>query len=352
MTSILVSFAISLAVNAVFFVVAAARKTDVVTDLSYSLSFAALAIGLPLLGGAYSAGQLVAAGLVLAWAIRLGIYLFGRILRVKVDHRFDEMRDRPLVFARFWILQALTVAIVMLPASYLLSRKHAPALGAWAIAGGAVWLAGLAVEWLGDAQKSAAKKASERFVASGLWRFSRHPNYFGEMLVWWGIFVFAIPFLHGLAFLTAIGPAFITLLLLFVSGIPPLEKSAEARFGEDPEYREYRRRTSILVPLPRRRESPGDYSRISETASAPWPACSAATGEISSMKSGGKPSSRSSLAANSFGRGEVVPVYDAVGAQRRLGVDARGHLDDLGDVLADAQRLAVEHRVRPPRRPR
>ena len=253
MTSILVSFAISLAVNAAFFAVAAARKTDVVTDLSYSLSFAALAIGLPLLDSAYSAAQLVAAGFVLVWAIRLGAYLFGRILRVKVDHRFDEMRGRPLSFARFWILQALTVAIVMLPVSYLLSREHSPALGAWAIVGGAVWLVGLVVEWLADAQKSAAKKRSEHFVASGLWRWSRHPNYFGEMLVWWGIFVFAVPFLHGLAFLTAAGPAFITLLLLFVSGIPLLEKSAETRFGDDSDYREYKRRTSILVPLPRRR---------------------------------------------------------------------------------------------------
>jgi steroid 5-alpha reductase family enzyme len=136
-SSILVSFAISLAVNAAFFAVAASRKTDVVTDLSYSLSFAALAIGLPLLDGAHTTAQLLASGFVLVWAVRLGAYLFGRILRVKVDHRFDGMRERPLRFARFWILQAITVAIVMLPVSYLLNRKHAPALGAWAIAGGA-----------------------------------------------------------------------------------------------------------------------------------------------------------------------------------------------------------------------
>jgi steroid 5-alpha reductase family enzyme len=252
-SSILVSFAISLAVNAAFFAVAASRKTDVVTDLSYSLSFAALAIGLPLLDGAHTTAQLLASGFVLVWAVRLGAYLFGRILRVKVDHRFDGMRERPLRFARFWILQAITVAIVMLPVSYLLNRKHAPALGAWAIAGGAVWLTGLIIEWLADAQKAAAKKTSDRFVTSGLWRWSRHPNYFGELLVWWGIFVFAVPFLHGLAFLTAAGPVFITLLLLFVSGIPLLEKSAEERFGNDPGYREYKRRTSILVPLPRRR---------------------------------------------------------------------------------------------------
>ncbi|MGD0166744.1 MAG: DUF1295 domain-containing protein [Gaiellaceae bacterium] len=253
MTSIGISLAVSLAINAVFFALAAVRKTDVVTDLSYSLSFAVLAVALPIWNGNFAAAQLLVAAFVLVWAIRLGAYLFGRILRIKVDHRFDEMRDRPIVFARFWILQALTVAIVMLPISYACSRDEAPALGAWAIAGGAIWLAGLALEWLSDAQKSAAKKKSDRFVDSGLWHYSRHPNYFGEMLVWWGIFILAVPFLHGLAFLTAIGPAYITLLLLFVSGIPMLEKSAEARFGDDPEYREYRRRTSVLVPLPRHR---------------------------------------------------------------------------------------------------
>ena len=89
------------------------------------------------------------------------------------------------------------------------------------------------------------------FVGRSLTQYFR--GRLGEMLVWWGIFVFAVPFLHGLAFLTVIGPVFITLLLLFVSGIPMLEKSAEARFGGDPEYREYKRRTSILVPAPRRR---------------------------------------------------------------------------------------------------
>ena len=94
MSSILVSFAISLAVNAACFAVAASRKTDGVTDLSYSLSFAALAIGLPLLDGAYAAAQLIAAGLVLVWAARLGAYLFARILRVKVDQERVDLSFR------------------------------------------------------------------------------------------------------------------------------------------------------------------------------------------------------------------------------------------------------------------
>ena len=252
--AIVLSFFVSLAVNAAFFAVAASRRTDVVTDLSYSLSFAVLAIVLPF-SGAREPLQLAASAMVLVWAVRLGGYLFRRILRIKVDHRFDEMRDRPLRFARFWLLQAVSVAVIMLPVSYVLGRDTAPAFGPWAIAGGAIWLIGLVIEAVADAQKSSFKSTSKGrngFITSGLWRYSRHPNYFGEMLVWWGLFVFAVPFLGGAAFAVVIGPLFITLLLLFVSGIPLLERSAEAKHGDDPAYREYKRRTSLLVPLPPR----------------------------------------------------------------------------------------------------
>ena len=256
MNTIAISFFASLGVNAVFFAVAAIRRTDVVTDLSYSLSFALLALALPD-AGAHKPVQLVAALMVLLWALRLGGYLFGRILRIKVDHRFDEMRDKPLRFARFWILQAISVAVIMLPVSYLLGRESAPRFGLWAVAGLVIWALGLGIETISDAQKSAFKgteKNRGRFISSGLWRYSRHPNYLGELLVWWGLFVYAVPFLHGAAFALVIGPLFLTLLLLFVSGIPLLEQSAEKKYGADPAYREYRRRTSILIPLPPRNQ--------------------------------------------------------------------------------------------------
>jgi steroid 5-alpha reductase family enzyme len=252
MNAILLSLAVALAVNAAFFAVAAVRKTDVVTDLSYSLTFVLLAIVL-LFTGAREAVQLVASVLVLVWALRLGGYLFRRILRMKVDHRFDGMREEPLRFARFWLLQAITVAVVMLPVSYLLDQDQPPALGAWSVAGAVIWFGGFVVEAVADAQKSAFRAKDEnrgRFIASGLWRYSRHPNYFGELLVWWGLFVFTVPVLHGAAFAVVIGPIFITVLLLFVSGIPLVERSADEKYGSDDAYREYKRRTSILVPLP------------------------------------------------------------------------------------------------------
>ena len=255
MTAIALSLVVALAVNGAFFAVAAVRRTDTVTDLSYSLTFALLAVVL-LFTGARQPVQLVASLLVVIWAVRLGAYLFRRILRMKVDHRFDGMREQPLRFARFWLLQAITVAVVMLPVSYLLDRDHLPAgFGAWNLAGVLIWLVGLLVEAVADAQKAAFRAKEEnrgRFVASGLWRYSRHPNYFGEMLVWWGLFVYAVPVLHGPAFAVVIGPVFITVLLLFVSGIPLVERSADEKYGSDDAYRDYKRQTSILVPLPPR----------------------------------------------------------------------------------------------------
>jgi steroid 5-alpha reductase family enzyme len=254
MTAILLSFALAFGVNGAFFAAAAARKTDVVTDLSYSLTFVVLAVAL-LFTGARERLQLVVSLLVLVWAVRLGAYLFLRILRMKVDHRFDGIREEPMLFARFWLLQAITVAVVMLPVSYLLDDDDPPGFGAWSIIGVGVWLAGLVIEAVADAQKSAFKSKDAnrgRFVVSGLWRYSRHPNYFGEMLVWWGLFVYTVPVLEGVAFAVVAGPVFVTLLLVFVSGIPPLERSAEEKHGDDPAYRDYKRRTSILVPLPPR----------------------------------------------------------------------------------------------------
>jgi len=253
-TAIVLSFGVAFAVNGAFFALAAARRTDVVTDLSYSLTFVLLAVILPFTGAGKPV-QVLASLLVVVWAVRLGGYLFRRILRMKVDHRFDGIRDEPLRFARFWMLQAITVAVVMLPVSYLLDQDHPRSLGGWGVAGSVVWLVGLVVEAVADAQKSAFRAKEEnqrRFITTGAWRYSRHPNYFGEMLVWWGLFVYVVPVLHGPAFAVVIGPVFITLLLLFVSGIPPLERSADEKYGSDPAYREYKRRTSILVPLPPR----------------------------------------------------------------------------------------------------
>jgi steroid 5-alpha reductase family enzyme len=253
---ILIALGISVLINAVFFAFAAVLRTDKVTDLSYSLTFVALSVILFLKAGTFTVLPIIVTIMICAWGARLGAYLFGRILKTGVDHRFDDMRDHPLRFARFWALQALTVWLVMLPAIRLYSIGTYGPLGWVSVLGLALWAIGFAIEAVSDGQKTVFKsnpKNSGRFITTGLWKFSRHPNYFGESLLWWGLFVAIIPAFYGWDFLTAIGPLFLTLLLMFVSGVPLLEKSADKKYGSDPLYKEYKRRTSVLIPLPRRK---------------------------------------------------------------------------------------------------
>ncbi len=242
-------------VNGVFFAYAALRKTDVVTDLSYSLSFALVSVVLILRNLGASPAALVPAVLTLLWAARLGSYLFTRIIKIKVDHRFDDKRDDPWKFASFWSLQAVAVFVILLPVVASIASPVSPrSFGPFEIAGMVLWLAGFVIEVEADAQKSAFKKSGKPgVITTGLWSWSRHPNYFGESLLWWGLFLYTVPALSGFLWVSVLGPVFITVLLLFVSGIPLLEKSADAKYGSDPAYREYKRRTSVFIPLPPKR---------------------------------------------------------------------------------------------------
>jgi steroid 5-alpha reductase family enzyme len=93
------------------------------------------------------------------------------------------------------------------------------------------------------------KDTDKPFIDYGLWKYSRHPNYFGEILVWWGIFIFIMPSLTGLSYLTIVGPVLITVLICFVTGIPTLENKYDKRYKDNPDYQKYKRETSVLIPF-------------------------------------------------------------------------------------------------------
>jgi steroid 5-alpha reductase family enzyme len=249
MTSALwTTFAVSMAVQAIFFAVAASLKTDKVTDLSYGLTFVLLAAGLVWTTGRSDSPALVLAAMVAAWGIRLAGYLVFRILQIGRDVRFDGIRERPVAFAKFWLLQGFAVWAIMLPVTLWFGTA-----GGWSgdkLLGASAWLAGLVIESVADAQKFRHKTSPggrDRWTEVGLWKRGRHPNYFGELLCWWGIFVFAARDLGAWSLLAVAGPAMITVLLLFVSGIPPLEASARRKWGHLPEYQAYRARTRMLI---------------------------------------------------------------------------------------------------------
>jgi steroid 5-alpha reductase family enzyme len=251
--NLLFTLALSLTVQAVFFACAATLTTDKVTDLSYGLTFVLIAGALLLQAPRRDAAQLALALMVAAWGVRLAGYLVYRIMHMGRDARFDGIREKFWSFFKFWLFQGLAVWVIMLPVTLWYSRPGTWNL--WMSAGATIWLTGIVIESVADRQKFAFKRSAagrRRWTDTGLWRFSRHPNYFGELLCWWGVYVFTAPDLGAWNALGIAGPLAITLILLFATGIPTLEASARKKWGADPEYQAYRRRTRLLVPWPRR----------------------------------------------------------------------------------------------------
>jgi steroid 5-alpha reductase family enzyme len=246
---------VTIVIQAACFAFAAIFKTDKLTDISYSLTFVLLVWLTAWAAGADSPRAWLVAGLVTLWGLRLGAYLFYRILNIGRDERFDGVREKFSAFLKFWIFQALVVWIVLSPATILLSLPDDAPLGWVDFAALALWAAGFLIEAFADHQKFVFRNNPAnrgRWIQSGLWKYSRHPNYFGETLLWWAIFLFAVPFLSGWLWLSVLGPICVTAILLFFSGIPPLEKKADEKFGTLPEYQEYKRRTSIFALWPPR----------------------------------------------------------------------------------------------------
>ena len=250
---VLLSFVISLAVQLVGGAIAIWRKTDLVTDISYGLTFVIIAGAQLLRVPNPSLLQILMNVLVIIWGVRLAGYLFVRILKTKRDARFDGVRENPRKFLGFWALQAVTVPLVMLPVTVGSGVQDESPLSVVQALGLMISLLGLVIETVADTQKFRFKNDpanKDRWVDVGLWKYARHPNYFGEMLVWWGLLI-AMPVTISLGgfVLAMIGPLFISFLLLFVSGVPPLEKRYREKFKGNKQYAEYVRSTSLLVPV-------------------------------------------------------------------------------------------------------
>lgn len=197
------------------------------------------------------------AAMVGVWAFRLGLFLFLRIRREGVDRRFDRLKTQLPAFLMTWTLQGAWVSLASAPGlAAITSTASKPGVDAWLLAGAAAWLAGFAIEALADEQKRRFRlrpENAERFIDTGLWGWCRHPNYLGEILLWCGIAIMAVPALQGWQLATLLSPLLIALQLTRVSGVPLLDARARKRWGDDPKYANYRRRTPMLLPMPPRR---------------------------------------------------------------------------------------------------
>ncbi|MBL8018023.1 MAG: DUF1295 domain-containing protein [Leptospirales bacterium] len=251
--NLLSSLLIVSGIQVFFFIFAATFKTDKLTDFAYGITFVLLAI--LLLAGRSGIDQILPGIAVVIWGIRLTGYLFLRILKIKQDERFDGRRENFWRFAAFWFFQGAVIWVAMLPVVVALSLSWTATPLSYA--GLALFLTGLLIESIADAQKFSFRNKAEnrgKWIQSGLWKYSRYPNYFGEIVLWWGIFLLASPALSGLTWLTIVGPVCITWILIKVSGIPLLEESHERKYGSDPAWRSYVSRTSLLVPMPPARD--------------------------------------------------------------------------------------------------
>ena len=237
-----------------WFIAAQVRGRNDIADVAWGLGFILAAAVSLLAGGAYPLRGLLVSGLVLVWGIRLAVHIHSRNRGRGEDPRYRAWREewgRWFVlrsFLQVFMLQGILLLLVALPVLFVNQAPPAP-LGWFDLLGLVIWLTGFCFEALGDWQLRAfiSNPANKgRLMTGGLWRYTRHPNYFGEVTLWWGIWLMTLALPGG--WLTVVGPITITFLILKVSGIPMLEKPYQDR----PDFQEYQHRTSAFFPLPPR----------------------------------------------------------------------------------------------------
>ena len=240
----------------VAFVPAYLLQTERFFDLTGGLTYITVAVVAVLFSDAPDARSYLLLAMVVIWAVRLASYLFLRIRRAGDDTRFDAIKPSFPRFLNTWTLQGLWVTLTLAAALAAITTTERDGLGTVSAIGLLVWVVGFGLEVVADAQKSRfrADPANKgRFIHTGLWSWSRHPNYFGEILLWVGVAIVALPVLRGWQWVTLISPVFVALLLLRVSGVPLLEKAADEKWGGQLDYEAYKYRTSLLVPRPPRK---------------------------------------------------------------------------------------------------
>lgn len=246
-----------------FFLITYALRFDKVTDFAGTTNFLLLAVVTLTVGGAYTPRQIVITTCVLFWGTRLCAFLLYRIILWGEDRRFDDKRENLANLAAFWSLQAVWVWTVSLPVTIVNSKPATDSLSALDYVGWSLFAFGVLLEATADQQKLWFKQSEAsrgRWTDVGVWAYSRHPNFFGEIIVWWGLYLSALNDLKGAEHAAVAGPIFITLLLMFISGIPLLEKSADSKHGHKEEYLTYKRRTSVLILFP-----PSIYEKLPES---------------------------------------------------------------------------------------
>ncbi|MGB1777944.1 MAG: DUF1295 domain-containing protein [Longimicrobiales bacterium] len=247
---------LALIVQWIAFVPAYAARTERYYDLTGSLTYlgvTTIAVGL---GPDPDMRAGLLAALVGIWAARLGTFLFRRIRADGKDRRFDSVKTSFSRFLLAWTLQGMWISFTAGAALAAVTSTRSVPMATLGWIGLFVWIVGFGIEVVSDQQKSRfrADPANDgRFISTGLWAWSRHPNYFGEIVLWAGVALIAAPALQGWQYATLLSPVFVTVLLTMGSGIPLLEERADRTWGGQADYEGYKASTPVLVPRPPRR---------------------------------------------------------------------------------------------------
>ena len=195
--------------------------------------------------------SIIAIALITVWALRLGLFLFIRVLKVGEDRRFREVKQNFSKFLVWWSESALWVFLTTANALTMIINNVSSSDDLYLYLGLLLWLIGFSFEAIADEQKRRFRidiNNKDSFIHTGLWIISRHPNYFGEILLWIGMAVIALPTLEGWQYVTLISPFFIYILLTRVSGVNLLEERADQKWGGNEEYEMYKKNTPVLIP--------------------------------------------------------------------------------------------------------
>ena len=245
--------AVSFLLNWAVYLPSYLAQTEHYFDLTGSITYLVVTTIALALSGQRDLRSFLLAALIAACASRLGTFLFRRVRAAGKDGRFDVMKTRWAQFLFTWTTQGLWVVFTSAAAIAAITSGAKVSFGVVGLVGLAVWLAGFSFEVIADRQKTTFRRDDankDRFIRTGLWAWSRHPNYFGEIVLWTGVAVIAFPALQGWQYVTLLSPVLVYVLLTRISGVPMLERRADKKWGDDPNYEAYKQATPVLFPRP------------------------------------------------------------------------------------------------------
>lgn len=250
MSLFIICASVSFVLHWIIFIPSFAFQTEHYFDLTGSISYLSAVALAFYLNPSVDPRDLLIGLLIVVWAVRLGSFLFMRVKQDGKDDRFTIMKTQFHWFLMTWTLGGLWVFLTMAAGLAAITSDTTQPFGLMAYLGLALWIFGFSIEVIADRQKRAFKKNQQKdkeFITSGLWAWSRHPNYFGEITLWIGLTLIALPVLSGWQLVTLISPVFVYILLTKISGIPLLENRGMKKWGSDPEYIDYVNRTPALI---------------------------------------------------------------------------------------------------------